>query len=175
MKAVALSGGVMLHDVMSDHESSHLVTGVAVGGFGPLLAAGVLSPWRDRANGTNVALVLVVVVVIAATIGGWVAGSVGAVVSALSFDFFHTAPYLSLSISERHELETTVLLLVVGVLVGVVAGWGRRQRAVVVVRRGEEVGRFVIDADPRVGIDRDRRVSAVLIADHAAAALTQPA
>ena len=35
-----------------------------------------------------------------------------------SFDFFHTAPYLTLQIDSDDDVETTVLLLAVGLVVG---------------------------------------------------------
>jgi|SRR6478735_5767226 len=122
---------------MTDRDSSSLLAGVAIGGLGPLLIAGALSPWRGDANAANVALVLVVVVVCAAAVGGWAAGGIAAVMSALSFDFFFTAPYQSLKISTRDDVETTLLLLVVGVAVGAISGWARRQRTVVEDKRDD--------------------------------------
>jgi K+-sensing histidine kinase KdpD len=122
---------------VTERDSSNLLTGVVVGGLGPIAVAGALVPLRDHMASTNVALVLVVVVVIAASVGGWAAGAAAAVMSALSFDFFHTQPYLSLSISTGDDVETTLLLLVVGVLVGVLASWGRRQHAAVTTKRDD--------------------------------------
>ncbi len=66
----------------------------------------------------NVALVLVLVVVLAAIGGGREAGAVAAVSAALSFDFFHTVPYLTLQIDSGDDVETTLLLLGVGLAVG---------------------------------------------------------
>ena len=43
----------------------------------------------------------------------------------VSFDFFHTEPYLSLAIDSRDDIETTVLLLIAGVFVGTIASSGR--------------------------------------------------
>lgn len=120
---------------VTERDSSNLLAGVAVGGFGPVAVAGALVPLRDHMASTNVALALVVVVVVAASIGGWAAGGAAAVMSALSFDFFHTVPYLSLSIATGDDVETTLLLLAVGVLVGVLASWGRLQRAAVTAKR----------------------------------------
>jgi hypothetical protein len=47
----------------------------------------------------------------------------------LSFDFFFTRPFQSLKIRDPADVETTVLLLLVGVAVSEIAAWGRRQRA----------------------------------------------
>jgi hypothetical protein len=44
------------------------------------------------------------------------------------FDFFQTRPYYSFAISRRADLETTVLLLVVGLAVGELTLRGRRHR-----------------------------------------------
>ncbi len=103
--------------------------GVVLGGIAPIFVAGLLVGVRDVVQNANVALVLVVVVVVAAAIGGRGAGVCAAVVSALSFDFFHTTPYLRLTIDTADDVETTVLLLVVGLLVGHVAAGSWRARA----------------------------------------------
>ena len=108
--------------------------GMAIGVLGPVFVAGALVGVRDEINNANVALVLVLVVVIAAVTGGWQAGAVAAVSSALSFDFFHTKPYLSLTIDSQDDVETAVLLLLVGVIVGLVAG--RARIALAAARRG---------------------------------------
>jgi hypothetical protein len=88
----------------------------------------VLATVRPVFDSTNAALVLMIVVVAVAALGGRVAGVVTALAAVLSFDFFHTEPYLSLAIGSRDDLETTVLLLVAAVLVGTIAARGRSAR-----------------------------------------------
>jgi K+-sensing histidine kinase KdpD len=102
--------------------------GIAIGGIGPILVAGALVGIRDSIANADVALLLVLVVVLAAVTGGWQAGAVGAVSSALSFDFFHTKPYLSLTMDSREDAITALLLLLVGISVGVLAGRAREAR-----------------------------------------------
>lgn len=102
--------------------------GVAMGGFGPLVVSGALVPLRGHLNNANVALVFVLVVVVAAAAGGRWAGVVAAAVSTLSFDFFFTRPYLSLKIDRLADVETTLLLLVVGLVVGELVVWLHRGR-----------------------------------------------
>lgn len=58
----------------------------------PLGVAAVLLPFRASWSNTNVALLLVVVVVGVAAIGNRVAGALAAVWAALWFDFFFTVP-----------------------------------------------------------------------------------
>lgn len=127
MKPLAGRGGGDDPEGVTERDASNLLTGVAIGGIGPIAVAGLLVPLRDNMASANVALVLVLVVVVAAAIGGWIAGGVAAVMSAIAFDFFFTLPYLSLTISSGDDVETTSLLLAVGLLVGVGASWGRRQ------------------------------------------------
>lgn len=103
--------------------------GMVVGGIAPVFVAGLLVGVRDQVQNANVALVLVVVVVLSAAIGGRRAGACAAVVSALSFDFFHATPYLSLSIDTADDVETTVLLLVVALVVGHIVAGSRRAQA----------------------------------------------
>jgi hypothetical protein len=115
-------------------------------GIAPIAVAGVLVSLRDELVSTNLALILVVVVVLAAAVGGRLAGAVTAVTAALSFDFFLTKPYLSLHISSADDVETTVLLLVVGLIVGQVAVLSSRHR--MAAERGRsEIGRMARVAD----------------------------
>ncbi|MEY2447580.1 MAG: hypothetical protein QOH79_1056, partial [Acidimicrobiaceae bacterium] len=76
---------------------------------------------RGEIDSQITALVLVVTVVGGAQIGGRLGGFVSALMAAISFDFFHTQPYLSLKITNAKDIETTVLLLVVGLAVGAMA------------------------------------------------------
>lgn len=103
----------------------------------PILVAAVLVPFREVTAGANLALVLVLVVVGAATVGGRWAGMAAALSSALSFDFFFTRPYGSLSIASSDDVETFALLLLVGLLVGTVAARGRRAVATAQEGRSE--------------------------------------
>lgn len=97
-----------------------------LGGMVPVVMAGGLVSMRETLQNANVALILVVIVVCAGALGGRGAGAVAAVSSAVSFNFFHTQPYLRLTIDSADDAETTMLLLVVGLIVGHLAA-GRRQ------------------------------------------------
>lgn len=103
--------------------------GTVLGVIAPVFVAGLLVGVRDSVQNANIALVLVVVVVLAAAIGGRRAGICAAVVAALSFDFFHTTPYLRLSIDTADDMETTLLLLAVALPVAHIAAGGRRAQA----------------------------------------------
>ena len=102
----------------------------------PVAACALLSLVRDVVTNNNAALVLVLVVVAVAATGYRVAGLVAAVVSAASFDFFLTQPYLQFAIAERDDLEPAVLLALIGLAVTEIALWGRRQQARASTRAG---------------------------------------
>jgi hypothetical protein len=102
--------------------------GIATAILGPLAVSGLLVVARDELFPTNAALVLVLAVLAAAIVGGRVGGAIGAVVAALCFDFFFTHPYYSFTIDRRDDVETTVVLLVVGLVVGEVVVRLRRSR-----------------------------------------------
>jgi Domain of unknown function (DUF4118) len=102
--------------------------GLGIAGFGPLVVAGVLVPFRHHLVGENVALVFVVVVVLAAACGGWGPGAVAAVVSALAYDFFFTRPYQSLKIDRAEDIGTVVVLLVISLLIAELMAVGQRRR-----------------------------------------------
>jgi Domain of unknown function (DUF4118) len=86
--------------------------------LGPLAVSGILVAFRGDLFTTNAALILVLPVLAAAIVGGRWGGVVSAVVAALCFDFFFTRPYYSLTINRRDDIETTLVLLVVGLVVG---------------------------------------------------------
>ena len=102
---------------------------VAVGVLAPLAVAAALLPFRDDLANTSVALVLVLVIVGVAATGHRVAGLLAALSAAVWFNFFWTEPYQTLVISSRADVETAVLLLLVGMAVTEIAVWGHRQQA----------------------------------------------
>ena len=102
---------------------------VAASAVVPLVACAILALFRDTIANTNAALGLVLLVVAAAATGIRLAGIVAALSSAAGFDYFLTEPYNTLNISDRADIETAVLLLLVGAAVTEVALWGRREQA----------------------------------------------
>ena len=103
---------------MEVDRSSRTLLGVSLGGLGSLSVAGGLVGIRGVIANVNVALVLVLVVIAAASVGGRMAGAMSGLVAAMSFDFFHTRPYGLLKIASVNDLITTLLLLVAGLVVG---------------------------------------------------------
>src|ERR1700719_5440226 len=81
----------------------------------PLALAAVLVPFRTSFPNTDAALAMLLVVVAVAANGYRLAGVLAAVSTAVWFDFFLTEPYERFSITSRNDVETTVLLLVIGV------------------------------------------------------------
>ncbi len=117
------------------------IGGVLLGGLLPVFVAAALVPFRDHLAGANEALVFVVVVVLAAAAGGRPWGAVAAVVSAVSYDFFLTRPYQSLKIDRADDIETAVLLVVIGLIVTEVVTYARRSRRASAMTR-EEIDRL---------------------------------
>jgi hypothetical protein len=105
------------------------MVGTAVGALGSLSAAAALVGIRGEIANGNVALILVVFVLLGAVVGGRAAGVTSALVAAASFDFFHTRPYGSLKITDGNDILTTVLLLLVGLIVGEIAIRAQRVHA----------------------------------------------
>jgi hypothetical protein len=111
--------------------------GLAIAAFGPILVAGVLVPFRADVASANVVLVFVVVVVLGAAVGTRWSGALTAVVAAMSYDFFFTRPYQSLKIDDANDLETTLLLLAIGLIVAELVAYTRRHRAQSATRSDE--------------------------------------
>jgi K+-sensing histidine kinase KdpD len=117
---------------MPRRDTLALLAGLAA----PLALAVVLAPFRGSFPNTDAALALILVVVAVAANGYRPAGFLAAVSAAAWFDFFLTRPYERFTISSRADVETTVLLLVIGVAVTEIAVWGRRQHAAASRRAG---------------------------------------
>ncbi|MGE7385218.1 DUF4118 domain-containing protein [Streptomyces sp. NPDC004126] len=98
----------------------------------PLLVALALVPFRTDLSATNEALILVVAVVAVAASGTRAAGALAALSAAAWYDFFLTEPYQRFAISDGDEIQTAVLLLVVGLIVGQLAVRTRRLRTTVI-------------------------------------------
>ena len=85
------------------------------------------------------------------------AGILASVSSGLSFDFFLTRPYERLAISHSADLETTVSLFVVGLIVTELAARGRHHRRIAVeesdyVELIYELGEMVATGEPAVAV-----------------------
>jgi K+-sensing histidine kinase KdpD len=102
----------------------------------PVALAAALVPFRSSIPNTDAALAMILVVVAVAANGYRLAGILAAVSVAVWFDFFLTRPYETFSITRRTDIETTVLLLVIGVAVTEIAVWGRRQHEAAARRAG---------------------------------------
>jgi hypothetical protein len=126
----------------------------------PLALTAVLIPFRGGFPNTDAALALVLVVVAVAAAGYRRAGVLAAVSAAVWFDFFLTVPYERFTITRHTDLETTVLLLAVGVAVTEIAVRGRRQHAAAARRAGYLDGinaaarAVATGTEPRVLIDQ---------------------
>src|SRR5215207_4564691 len=114
-----------------------LTIGIALGVPAAIAIGAFLALFRSIFDATNAALVLMIVVVAVAAIGGRAAGIVTALAAVASFDFFHTKPYLSLAIDSRDDVETALLLLVAAVMVGTIASWGRSAHRLAGTARSE--------------------------------------
>lgn len=102
---------------LSDSE----MMGIGIGALVALTTAGLLGAFRGALGRPNAALVLVLVVVAAAAIGGRWAGVATGLIAAAGFDFFLTRPYGSLAIKSSEDVVTTILLVLVGLAVGTIA------------------------------------------------------
>jgi K+-sensing histidine kinase KdpD len=117
---------------MTRRDTLAVVAGLAA----PLALAAILVPFRGSFPNTDAALAMILVVVAVAANGYRLAGILAAISAAAWFDFFLTQPYERFTITRRADIETTVLLLVIGVAVTEIAVWGRRQHAAASRRAG---------------------------------------
>jgi hypothetical protein len=102
----------------------------------PVAMVAILLPFRSDWPNTNVAMILVVVVVAVAVLGNRLAGAMAAVGAAVWFDFFFTVPYDRFTIRSSTDITTFVLLLVVGLAVSQLAARARQLRVVAITDAG---------------------------------------
>lgn len=95
----------------------------------PLAIAVAWIPVRSRLPNVDLALVLIVAVVGLGALGSRTAVLVASVSAALWFEFFDTAPFERLGIARSPDVETTLILAVVAVMVGELAVRTTRHRS----------------------------------------------
>lgn len=120
-----LSGALGHHSPVRDR---YLVS-AALGVLCPVVVVVALVPIRTHVNNTNLALGLVIVVLLGAVLGGRTAGIVASLSCAVAFDFFLTRPFNSFRITSSNDLQTTVLLAVIGTIAGELVERARRSGA----------------------------------------------
>jgi hypothetical protein len=112
--------------------------------LGPAAAAALMIPLRSQVANTDLALVMVVVVALVVLPGRRLAALVAGLSAGIWFDFFLTKPYERFSIGRGADVQTTVLLALVGVLVGEIAVRRRRARRETSTAREEVLSLYVI-------------------------------
>jgi hypothetical protein len=113
------SGSIVVGVTYDDEERRWFAA--AVGPLAVFFVAGVLVVIRDHVDNAVTALLLAVIVSACGLLGGRRAGVFAALMAALSFNFLHTRPYLSLHIEDADDVITALTLLVVGLMGGVAA------------------------------------------------------
>jgi len=94
----------------------------------PFGVAVALVPIRSHSPNATVALILALVVALLAAAGTRPSAALAAVSAGVGFDLFHTLPYGSLRITRAQDVEATLLLLGVGLVVGQLATRSRWHR-----------------------------------------------
>ena len=98
----------------------------AGGGLAAVALGMALIPLREWTSASNLAFAFIALTIVMAELGGRVAAVVTAVVSAMSLNFFLTAPYLTLMIDKPDDVIAFGALLVCGLIA---AAFGRRRAA----------------------------------------------
>lgn len=108
---------------------------------------------RGSVDNAVTVLVLAAVVSLCGALGGWRAGIWAAVAAGLSYNFFHTVPYLSLRIHDADDVLTTLALVAVGLVAGVTSASAHRRQDLA-VEAGSELSAIERVAE-LVAIGRD--------------------
>jgi K+-sensing histidine kinase KdpD len=113
-------------------QKRRLLLGNLCGLGAPIVLAACLVPARSSFAPSAAALLFVALIVAVAIGGSRSSGLLASISSGLWFDFFLTSPYQRFAISHRSDLETTLSLFFVGVIVTELAARGRHHRQVAV-------------------------------------------
>jgi hypothetical protein len=127
----------------------------------PLAAAALMIPLRSHLLNTSLALAMVVVVALVVLPGNRLAALVAGLSAGVWFDFFFTKPYESFSIQRSADVQTTVLLALVGVLIGEIAARRRHARGEMTTARGEVLSLYVVAEMLAAGSKAERVVTFV--------------
>jgi hypothetical protein len=125
----------------------------------PVAAAELMVPARAHTQPSNLALIMVVVVAVAVVPGHRLAAVAAGLSAGVWFDFFLTRPYEHFSIQRSSDIQTTALLVAVGIVVGEIAARRRKARSQGRLAREEVIGLYVVaqmlsaGVQPRVVID----------------------
>jgi hypothetical protein len=93
--------------------------------IGPIVLGAILVPFRSSYASPAAALTMVAVIAPLAVLGTRAAGVVASISGALWFDFFLTRPYDQFDISHRQDVETTIAIFVVGLIITELAARSR--------------------------------------------------
>lgn len=159
---------------MPPEEQSRLLDRIAwpAAILGPSLVPLALVPLRPHLDPTNVALILVVVVVAVAALGRRLPGLVAAVIAGVAFDYLWAPPYKTLTIDNPNLIQTAILLVIVGAAVSELAWLGQHARQQFVRSRSyvagavDVVATFDPHADPAVAVRLvEQRITDILGCD----------
>ena len=87
----------------------------------------VLLPFREYLNSTEVALMLLLVVLFSATLFGSRAGLTSAIAGIIGFNFFFLPPYYTLTIADPQNWVTFGAFVITAVIAGQLSGYARRR------------------------------------------------
>lgn len=98
---------------------------IAVGSV--VLVSGILLPFREYVNPTEVALTLLLLVLFSSTLFGSGAGLAAAIAGILSFNFFFLPPFYTLNITGPENWVAFGSFLITALLAGQLSGYARRR------------------------------------------------
>jgi hypothetical protein len=157
---------VPLHvsEVLSKHRRRVLNVAALVA---PIALATVFVPFRASFTNVAAALSMVALIEALAILGTRFTGALATLSAAVWFDYFLTAPFEHLSINRRPDIEITLSIVVIGIIVTEFAARSNHHR-----RAADEEARFIsILRDMAVMSSRNEQRS--LLVEHATHSLTR--
>src|SRR5688500_15616757 len=94
-----------------------------------VLVSGLLLPFRQYVNSTEVALALLLLVLLSSTLFGSRAGLAASIVGILSFNFFFLPPYYTFNISGPDNWVAFGAFIITAMVAGQLSGYARKRAA----------------------------------------------
>jgi len=146
---------------------------LAAGAALPAASSAALVSVRGTVTNTDIALLITAAVLIIGTSGRRAAAAVAALSAALSYDYFHTVPYHSLTIANRNDTLSTVVLGLLALAAGQIAARASHAHIELVLIAGAAVLSQAVPDPARLLVDH-RGLDATLAVLVFATAVTIP-
>ncbi len=127
-----------------------------------IAATGVGKLFVGRLEPTNLVMVYLLIVVIAAVYLGRGPAMLASILGVLAFDFFFVLPYFNFAVSDTQYVITFIALFLVGLVISQLTVWAREQAEAAQQREAETAELYDLSRDLAASADLDEILQALI-------------